>query len=661
VEAVVSTLGIAMADLFIKEERSNMKQGKKIGAIYPYHDETGNLLFECIRYIPKSFVYRRPNGQDGFLYNLNGVRRVLYRLPETIQAVKENKRIYVPEGEKCVDAQVSLGLAATCNPMGAGKWREDYNAFFKDARVVIIPDNDKPGRDHARQVARSLFGVAAEVRVLDLDGVPEKGDIFDWIEKRRKEGKSLDTIRTELETFAEQTPVWSEPDDSENINRDLDFHLTDMGNAERLVVRHGKDIRYCFPQSAWWTWTGTHWQRNEEGQVDLWAKETIRAIYAEAAEIIDDRQRAELIRHASRCESWQRRKAMIESAKSEIPVKPTDFDLNPWLLNCYNGTLDLRTGLLRSHDRDDLITKLVPVAYDPDATCPTWERFLDRIMGGDSEMITYLQRASGYSLTGSVREQCLFFLFGSGANGKSTFLNAILNLLQDYAKQAAPNLLLAKKVESHPTELADLAGVRFVATIEVEEGKRLAESLTKQLTGGDRIKARFMRENFFEFQPTFKIFLAANHKPNIRGTDYAIWRRIKLVPFEVTIPEKECDPDLPEKLREELPGILAWAVRGCLTWQKEGLKEPEKVRRATEQYRAEQDLIADFIGECCTLDPKVRIKASDLYEAYKRWCESNGEQVLTQRAFADRLTERGIARVKIGGVHYRQGMGLHLD
>jgi putative DNA primase/helicase len=326
------------------------------------------------------------------------------------------------------------------------------------------------------------------------------------------------------------------------------------------------------------------------------------------------------------------------------------------LLNVRNGTLDLRTGRLCGHRRENLITKLAPVLYDPAARCPLWERFLHRVMGGNVGLTSYLQRVVGYGLTGDVSEQALWFLFGTGANGKSTFLATILAMLGDYAMQSVSELLMAKANESHPTERADLFGKRLVATIETEEGKRMAESLMKQMTGGDRIRARKMRQDFFEFLPSHKILLAANHKPNVHGTDHAVWRRIKLVPFTVTIREEEKDKTLSDKLKAELPGILAWAVRGCLAWQREGLRDPEEVRKATAEYRAEQDTVADFLASCCNILPEGRIKAALLYDAYVEW---SGDRLTTSKAFAERLRAMGYDTKRgHGGAYFWHGIGL---
>lgn len=348
------------------------------------------------------------------------------------------------------------------------------------------------------------------------------------------------------------------------------FKLSELGNAERLVARHGKDIRYCHEWNKWLIWTGTHWQIDLTGEVERRAKETIRAIYSEVAETEDEEKRAALAKHAAKSETNRAISAMVELAKSEpgIPVLSDQLDSDIWLLNCKNGTLDLRTGELRPHNRKDYITRIIPTEYNPYADFEEWAKFLHRIMNDNAELISFLQRAVGYSLTGSTREQCLFMLYGCGANGKTTFLEAISDVLAGYAQRTPTDTLLAKDTSGISNDIARLKGARFVVASEVEEGKRMAESLVKQMTGGEKMTARFMRAEYFEFMPHFKLWVGTNHKPVIRGTDQAIWRRIKLIPFNVTIPPEERDKNLLNKLRREMPGILNWAVMGCMDWQK---------------------------------------------------------------------------------------------
>jgi putative DNA primase/helicase len=308
--------------------------------------------------------------------------------------------------------------------------------------------------------------------------------------------------------------------------------------------------------------------------------------------------------------------------------------------------------------RTDHLAKRTVAPFEPNATCPLWEAFLKKIMAGDEALVAFLRRAAGYALTGEVSEHALFFLYGRGRNGKSTYLNTLQYALGDYAITVNAELLTAKSQEEHPTGVADLQGRRFVATVEVEDGKRMAEALVKKLTGGERIRARRMRQDYYEFDPTHKLLMAANHKPTVRGTDDGIWRRIKLIPFRVQIPDDEVDRSLPIKLRDEAPGILAWAVRGCLEWQAGGLNEPSAVAEATADYRAEMDILADFLSERCLVDPSVRVKAGELYRVYGEWCKDTGSHTVSMNKFGRLMTERGFLAEKSNSVAWRLGIGV---
>jgi putative DNA primase/helicase len=418
------------------------------------------------------------------------------------------------------------------------------------------------------------------------------------------------------------------------------YNLTDLGNAERLVAGHGENIRYCYTWRKWLVRTTARWERDEAGRIHRLAKGRVRGIYREASDAEDEDRRKALAKHAAASESEARIRAMIELAKSEVPVTPDELDADPWLLNVLNGTIDLRTGELREHRREDLITKLAPVEYDPNATAPTWEAFLKRVLPGE-ELRAFVQRAAGYSATGDTSEQCIFIHHGPGANGKTTFQEAIAAALGDYAMRTPTETLLVKRAGGVPNDVARLKGARLVAASETEEGRRLAESLVKDLTGQDTISARFMWAEWFDFKPTHALHLSTNHKPEIRGTDPAIWRRIRLIPWAVTIPPNEQDKKLTEKLRGELPGILAWVVRGCSEWLRQGLKAPEEVRQATKAYRAEMDVLAAFLADCCVRGDDEEAFAGELWGAWKRWSEETGEQTGSQKRFGGRLAERG--------------------
>ncbi len=418
------------------------------------------------------------------------------------------------------------------------------------------------------------------------------------------------------------------------------FNLTDLGNAERFVAQHGESVRYCYPWGKFLIWMGNRWQRDDAGRVYQLAKETVRSIYREAAAAEDETRRKALAQHATRSEAEAKIKAMLELAKSEIPVAPDELDADPWLLNAPNGTVDLRSGELHPHHREDLITKMAGAEYDQYAAAPIWAAFLERVLPSE-ELRAFVQRAAGYSATGDTSEQCMIINHGPGANGKSTYQEIVSAALGEYAMRTPTEMLLIKRAGGVPNDVARLKGARFVTASETEEGRRLAESLVKDLTGQDTISARFMRGEFFDFRPTHKLWLSTNHKPEIRGTDNAIWRRLRLVPWRVTIPPAEQDKKLPEKLRAELPGILAWVVRGCLWWHREGLKAPDEVRQATREYRAEMDVLAGFIADCCERGASKSASSGDLWEAWQRWCEGTGEQAGTRKRFGGHLAERG--------------------
>lgn len=409
------------------------------------------------------------------------------------------------------------------------------------------------------------------------------------------------------------------------------FHLTDTGNAERLVAVHGGDIRHA-AGIGWLVWDGRRWIADDTGELLRRAKSTVRAMYHDAANCEDDDERKRILAWARTSESEPRLRAMISLAASERPVvlRAAQLDADPFLLNVANGTLELRTGQLRPHARDDLITKLAPVAYHPKARSDRWDSFLQRITGKDAELASFLQRLAGYTITGSTDEEILAFPHGPGATGKTTTVESIKAALGDYASTADFETFLARRGDAGiRNDIARLAGARMVVSVEVEDGKRLAEGLIKQITGGDKIAARFLHREYFEFEPQFTLWLVANARPRAHANDDALWRRILQVPFTEVIPPDERDPELKRALRsdpDEQQAILAWLIQGCLDWQRRGLDVPDRVRDYTNEYRQENDPLAEWIADDCQLGPDRWTAAKDLRDAYERWCNTNGVQ-----------------------------------
>jgi putative DNA primase/helicase len=373
-------------------------------------------------------------------------------------------------------------------------------------------------------------------------------------------------------------------------------------------------------------------------------------------------QQQHIVKLASETAQAAKLRAMISLAESEpgIPIDVDDLNPNGSLLNCPNGTLDLRTGKLRQHERWQNITMLCPTEYREDATCPQWEQFLKEVCV-DEDLIAFVQRLLGYCLTADVSEQKLPIFYGTGANGKSTLLNAFLDVVgTDYTMQAMPDFLMEKRGESHPTEKAALFGKRFVSCVETESSRKLAESTVKMLTGGERIQARRMREDFWEFQPSHKLVLCTNHKPIVAGTDHGIWRRVLLVPFSQRFEGSRIDKKLPEKLKAEAVGILAWLVEGCLKWQRFGFNPPESVTSATDEYRSQEDIIGRFVSERCQRAKSSAVRFSNLYTAFESWCKDTGDFCPSKRKMGSWLTDQGYQSYSAHGRMYR-GLVLKAD
>ncbi len=629
--------------------------------LYDYKNERGELLYQTRRVdFPngsKELCQRRRVGTKGWIWDLQGVTPCLYNLP----AVLGSETVYIVEGEKCAEALIKQGLTATTNPLGANNWRNSYSGPLRGKAVLLIPDNDDPGHRHIEKVAKSVAKIAESVKILELPGLKDKEDVYDWLEAGH--------TTQELDTLADEAEEYKLPSNEEAVSlqgqtksRRGERPKTELGNAERFADEYSNQLRFVSELKSWIEYDGSRFRFVSEERAYQLMKAIVRCIDCETVTAESEEVKAGLRKWATMSEKKSVLSNSLSLAEKEerLTVSAGDLDCDPWLITVQNGTIDLRNGELRRSSTEDLITKQVPVLFDPAATCPRWIKFLERVIP-DSDLRLYLQKATGYSLTGLTSEQVLFFLYGPGANGKSKFIGVLEALLSDYwAKMRADLLMLSRNGPNRGAtpELVYLKGKRIVTVSEIQNGHRLDEALIKDLTGGDAITARDLFAKPITFLPNFKIWMYGNHKPNIGNTDEGIWRRPKLIPFLEVIPLAEREGDLLDKLLAELPGIFNWALEGCRLWQKDGLGEPALIAEATQEYREEQDILGVFLAEMCEENAGAKVKVAAIYEAYKLWCKDNTVYTHSGIKFGKSLSERGFGTGTPGGVRWRLGLRL---
>ena len=593
----------------------------------------------------KSFRQRRPDPKKpgGWIWNIDGVPLLLYRLPELIKALANERPIVVVEGERKADQLWSLNVPATCNAGGAKKWKAEHTEPLAGANVILLPDNDAPGRNHVDVVAASLVGTAASIRVLNLPGLKPKGDVVDWV----KGGGTVEELHRLMEQEAKfWTPPETDPDAPRSPSNSDDVL------ALEFAARHGADARYIAHRGKWFFWTSSVWLIDET----LRAFDYARGICRDIAADCDAPRLAAALASAKTVAAVER----LAKADRRIAASTDQWDTDAWIINAKTMTVDLGTGIDREPRREDYCTKSTGVSPAPPGTaCPLWMAFLSRVTNNDPELIAFLKRLLGYCLTGQVQEQVLAFLFGTGANGKSVFVSTVTGILADYAIVAPMETFIASNMDRHPTEIAKFMGARLVVAQETQKGRRWDEAKIKNLTGGDKLTGRFMRGDFFDFKPTHKLLISGNHKPSLRNVDEAIRRRFLLVPFTVQIPENERDPRLAEKLKTEWPAIFRFMIEGCLEWRRDGLMVPSVVRKATDEYLADNDVVAQWLEELI-MDggPAAFTATAELFASWRRWCETRNYQPGTERAFSDSLSDRGYDRDRKNSARGFSGIAL---
>jgi putative DNA primase/helicase len=611
-------------------------------AKWDYLDTSGHLIAVVYRYDPP--------GQKKQFRPWDAKRRKmappdprpLYNQP----GMKDAAQVVLVEGEKCAQALIDVGIVATTAMHGANAPVEktDWSPLAGKS-VLIWPDRDKPGWEYATQAAQAILSAGAKSCFI-LYPPEEAADGWDAADAIA-EGFDVAAFlahgpRLQMHDVADEAePV---------VSSDESVWGTEDALALAFTRRYHRDWRYVAGWGRWLVWDGNRWRTEDT----LAATDLIRSVCRHAAVRAENPKVAAKLASSSTVGGVER----LARADRRHAATTEEWDADPWLLNTPGGVVDLKTGRQRPHDRSDRMTKITTAT--PGGDCPTWRRFLDEVTGGDVELQAYLQRMVGYALTGSTQEHALFFLYGTGANGKSVFVNTLATILGDYATNAPMDTFMETRTDRHPTDMAGLRGARFVAAIETEQGRRWAESKLKNLTGGDKISARFMRQDFFEFFPQFKLFVAGNHKPAIRNIDEAMKRRLHLIPFTITVPPERRDKHLQQKLLAERDGILAWAVQGCLDWQRHGrLDPPRRVVEATEEYFEAEDALGRWLDERCVREANAKSLTAELFNDWKQWAEAAGEFTGSQKRFADLLLTRGLDKWRNGmGLRGFQGVGL---
>ena len=568
--------------------------------------------------------------------------RPLYNQPGVTGAAQ----VVLVEGEKCAQSLIDTGIVATTAMHGANAPVEktDWSPLSGKA-VLIWPDRDKPGWEYATQAAQAILSAGAKTCHV-LYPPEEAADGWD----------AADAVAEgfDVASFLAHGPRLQMHDIDEDAEPVVSSDESVWGTEDALALaftrRYHRDWRYVAAWGRWLVWDGHRWRTEDT----LAATDLIRSVCRHAAVHADNPKIAAKLATSGTVGGVER----LARADRRHAATTAEWDADPWLLNTPGGVVDLKTGRQRPHDRADRMTKITTAT--PGGDCPTWRQFLVEITGGDAELQAYLQRMSGYTLTGSTQEHALFFLYGTGANGKSVFVNTLATILGDYATNAPMDTFMETRTDRHPTDMAGLRGARFVSAIETEQGRRWAESKVKNLTGGDKISARFMRQDFFEFFPQFKLVVAGNHKPAIRNIDEAMKRRLHLIPFTITVPPERRDKHLQQKLLAERDGVLAWAVQGCLDWQRLGrLDPPQQVLEATEEYFEAEDALGRWLDERCVCEVNAKSLTAELFNDWKQWADSAGEFIGSQKRFSDLLITRGVEKWRnTTGLRGFRGVGL---
>ena len=604
------------------------------------------------------FVPSHPKGVEPFYFRNDAALLDPSDFPDIEEAAPEEMRAYSGRIRPGDDYENEITWEALLEPRGFRKCRDGY----RGQTLWTRPDKKSGAscKTGPGPLGERFYSWSSSIPGIPPNKPLTKFALLAHFDYNGDFKACADALRSKGYGKAEFAPSVVSEMPSGELKR---FNLTDLGNAERFCYIHGPNLRYVSQWGKWAVWDGRRWKIDDTGStVYQLAQDVVKGMQREAVDSKDSEAK-ELGIWAFKCESRSRIDNIVALARHQrgIPIVPDDLDQHPYLVNVANGTFDMKTGEKRGHAKEDLLTKLIDIPYNDASECPTWITFLLRCMDDSEELVDFLWRAIGYSLVGTVPgEKCFFFLHGDrGNNGKSTFIETLMDIFGDYACATNTEMLaIQKNPGSIPNDLAQLKAMRFVTAQETADGMRLDEQKIKKITGGDKINARFLHQEFFNFTPQFRLWFSGNHKPVIRGTDDAIWDRVVMIPFAVHIPENERDPELKEKLLAEREGILGWMIDGCLEWRKERLKRPALISEAVATYRSEMDVLGEFLSACVVADPNESVGATKLYERYTKWSKDSGEFTVSQRRFGQAMTERGTGSRKAKSGMVYDGMTL---
>ena len=667
-QSILGYIGLELKDLFTQNNTFTLtwqekvkvwhddKKGKlKLEELYPYYDDMQNVLYYKARYEGKEIRHFRIKDEEVIYRNVfSDIKKTLYNKMAIKTALENGEPIYYVEGEKDVHTMTSMGLLAT-TAGGATAWNEEFAPYFKDLEVIILQDNDEPGERLSKQIVSDLSCYAKNIKVVIPSKIPH-GDITDYINEGHTKYQLLELIKEVEEQMVLQEPY-------------KNYRLDDTDNAQTMQQMFSDKLRFAFDVNKWYIYDGIKWEEDRVDGVRMLANEMIERMGHDFSLILSrmpegkEKKKQEHLynTHIKTCRSHRGKTAILNETKHLVPIVSTTFNEKRELINTPSGTYDINTKVINEHNPIDYISQATQVKIVQGAEAPTWKKFIEEIFLGDKELIRYVQKAIGYSLTGFTREQCMFIGYGEGANGKGVFKDMLSYILNDYVKcpQAETISQIRQGSEASP-DIINLMDARLVVCVESNKGVRFNEGLIKQLTGEDRVTARRLYCEPISFLPQFKLWLFTNHMPEVVGMDKGIWRRLKIIPFKLDLPEEKKDKHLKEKLMQEAEGIFWWCIQGIHMYLEEGLKEPQAIIELVGEFKEESDVLGRFLRECTISKEGSRVQAKDLYKRYVEWCRVSNEVPDNKTRFGLDMKKR-VQKTNDGRNVFYQGIALTLS